>query len=72
MHADADCPFEASESQLVCFNEATQLACTTLDRLSVDQVTELLSNFILHAAVLDIPRTTTNFPRRPNPLWNEE
>ena len=49
-----------------CFTEATQLASSSLDELSVDQVTELLSECILSAASLAIPMTSSSFPGDPS------
>ena len=54
------------------FNQSSQLACTSLDTLSIDEANEYLTNWILQAAIMAIPMTSGQLPRRPKPWWNEE
>lgn len=54
------------------FSEFSLLACTSLDKLSMDEVNEYLTNCILQAAIMAIPMTSGRLPRRPKPWWNEE
>ena len=60
------------EANWSAFKEATLLACSSFDEVSIDYTTEHITKHVLEAAIIAIPMTSTHLPRRPKPWWNDD
>lgn len=54
------------------FEQASLLACSSLNKLSIDAATEHITKHILEASIIAIPMTSNHLPKRPKPWWNDE
>lgn len=54
------------------FSSSSVLACSSLDDLSIDDVTLHITRHILQAAIIAIPMTSSHLPKRPKAWWNKD